>query len=185
MTYFILHGTGGHSEENWFPWLKSELERNGEDVVVPDFPGVEDQSLTSWTNAFEEYEHLVDEHSVFIAHSVAPAFVMTLLERGFEARACFFVAGFTGLLGNEFDEPNKTITDKEFDFATIRSNCDYFKLYHAPDDPYVSLEKAERLAANLDAELDVVEGAGHFNESAGYTDFPVLLDDIDRLREEA
>ena len=29
MNCLILHGTGGHDKENWFPWLKDELNRIG------------------------------------------------------------------------------------------------------------------------------------------------------------
>ncbi|PIN68395.1 hydrolase, partial [Candidatus Woesearchaeota archaeon CG11_big_fil_rev_8_21_14_0_20_57_5] len=34
-TVFIFHGTEGYPEENWFSWLKQELERIGYQVVVP------------------------------------------------------------------------------------------------------------------------------------------------------
>ncbi len=27
MNFFIIHGIYGHPEENWFPWLKKELEK--------------------------------------------------------------------------------------------------------------------------------------------------------------
>jgi len=35
---FIIHGTGGYPEENWFPWLKKKLEEFNYKVFVPQFP---------------------------------------------------------------------------------------------------------------------------------------------------
>ena len=37
-TAIIIHGTEGYPEENWFPWLKSELEIIGYQTFVPQFP---------------------------------------------------------------------------------------------------------------------------------------------------
>ena len=105
------------------------------------------------------------------------------MEQEVTAEACFFVSGFTGLLGNKFDEPNRTITDRDFHFEEIKNNCSYFKIYHSPDDPYVPLEKAENLADNLDAELEIIEDGGHLNEPSGYTEFHILLKDIEREME--
>jgi predicted alpha/beta hydrolase family esterase len=181
MKFFIIHGTGGEPDGNWFPWLKQKLEEQGHEVVVPDFPGIENQSLETWMDAFNQYCDEITGDTVFVAHSVAPAFVLNLLERGLEAKACFFVSGFTGLLGNKFDEPNKTITDRDFNFEEIKDNCSYFKLYHSPDDPYVPMEKAENLAEKLGAELEIIEDGGHLNELSGYSEFPKLLEDIEVL----
>src|SRR3989338_4142675 len=38
---FIFHGTGGYPEENWFPWLKKELEELECKVIIPKFPSPE------------------------------------------------------------------------------------------------------------------------------------------------
>jgi hypothetical protein len=35
---FIIHGSYGYPEENWFPWLKKELSKLGHRVFVPKFP---------------------------------------------------------------------------------------------------------------------------------------------------
>lgn len=177
MRFVIIHGTGGSPERNWFPWLKEKLEEEGHEVVAPHLPGMEDQSLDSWLSSFKSETGDL-EKPVFIAHSVGPAFVMNLLERGYRAEACFFVSGFTGLLGNRFDEPNRTITDREFDFDAIKASCPHFHLYHGSDDPYVPLRKAEELADKLDAVLDVIEGGGHLNQESGYTEFTQVLRDI-------
>jgi predicted alpha/beta hydrolase family esterase len=179
MKFFILHGTGGEPDGNWFPWLKQKLEEQGHEVTVPDFPGMEEWSLETWVDTFDQYRDELTEDKVFVAHSTAPAFVLNLLEQGVEAEACFFVAGFTGLLENKFDEANKTITDRELNFEEIKDNCSYFKPYHSPDDPYVPMEKAENLAEKLDAELEIIEDGGHLDEISGYSEFPKLLEDIE------
>ena len=38
----IIHGANGSPEENWFPWLKKELETKGIEVIIPQFPGGKD-----------------------------------------------------------------------------------------------------------------------------------------------
>lgn len=38
MKYFILHGSFGSKDGNWFPWLKEKLEEKGEEVILPQMP---------------------------------------------------------------------------------------------------------------------------------------------------
>ena len=52
---FIIHGAYGNPEENWIPWLKTELERLGCNVSAPRFPTPENQSLENWTKIFNKY----------------------------------------------------------------------------------------------------------------------------------
>ncbi|MDY6789216.1 MAG: alpha/beta hydrolase [Candidatus Nanohaloarchaea archaeon] len=179
---FIIHGAYGDPEENWFPWLKEELEDKGHEVSVPEFPTPENQELEVWKERFQPYMEKIGGNTVFVGHSLGPAFILSILEDlelEEPIRACFFVSGFVGKLGiPKFDRINRSFVDKDFNWERIRKNCKSFYIFHSKDDPYVPLEKAEELAKKLDAGLELIDGAGHFNEESGYTEFKSLLDKI-------
>lgn len=176
----IIHGTGGNPNRNWFPWLKSELEKSDCRVFVPKFPTPENQSLENWLNVFKDYEQYLDENSIVVGHSLGPAFLLSVLENlNRPIKAAFFVAGFTGLLNNsDFDELNESFVTKSFDWAKIKKNCKKFYVINSDNDPYVPLEKGKSLAENLGTELITLKNAGHINEEARYTEFSFLLDKI-------
>ena len=149
----VIHGSYGNPNENWFPWLKSELEKLKCDVFVPKFPTPENQSLESWRNVFEEYRQHINENTILIGHSLGPAFLLDLLESlDKPVKSAFFISGFLGLLGSsDFDKINKTFTDRNFNWEKIKQNCKKFYIYHSDNDPYVPIKKATELAEKLDS----------------------------------
>jgi len=177
---FIVHGSYGSPEENWFPWLKSELEKAGCWVHAPRFPTPRGQSLASWTRVFASFEGTLKDDAVFIGHSVGCAFILSLLEKlERPARAAFLVAGWTGSLGiPRFDTINRSFAERQFDWDRIRAGCRQFHVYASDNDPYVPLGLSAGLAKNLGAQLNLIKGGGHFNDAAGYKRFGVLLGDV-------
>jgi hypothetical protein len=177
---FIIHGSYGNPEENWFPWLKDRLESAGQAVYVPKFPTPENQSLESWRETFKDYEKYLDDNSIFVGHSLGPAFILDVIERSeIRIKAAFFVAGFIQDLGNkDFDGVNRTFIHRDFDWSKIKQNCRKFEVFCSDDDPYVPLEIAEDLARKLGVEAEIISGAGHFNKEAGYDKFDLLLEKI-------
>ncbi len=176
-TVFIIHGAYGHPGENWFPWLKQELEKLGHEVVVPQFPTPENQTLEKWQEVFSNYK--VDQDTIFIGHSLGVPFILSLLEKC-KAKASFLVAGFCTLPENEFKEGMRTFV-KDFDYERIKSNCKNVYVFHSDNDPYIPLSKAEEIAEKIGAKLMVIKKAGHFNAKAGYTTFRPLLEEIKSL----
>ncbi|MCK5176588.1 MAG: serine hydrolase family protein, partial [Candidatus Aenigmarchaeota archaeon] len=166
---FIIHGAYGNPKENWFPWLKSELEKSGCMVFVPEFPTPINQSLENWLKVFEDYKQYLSENSIVVGHSLGPAFLLNILEKSDKPiKAAFFISGFTSLLGDsDFDKINKSFVDKIFDWQKIKRNCPNFFVFHSDKDPYVSLEKAKELAKNLGVSVIIVKNAGHFNQKSG------------------
>jgi len=180
VTVFIIHGTEGSPEGNWFPWLKIELEKLGCRVFVPRFPTPENQNLESWMMVFEKYKQYLDGNSIVVGHSLGPAFLLNVLERyDRRIKAAFFIAGFTGLLGNrKYDDLNKTFADRSFDWKKIKGNCKKFYVISSDDDPYVPLERGRNISKNLEAEFIIIKNAGHINQEFGYRKFDLLLEKI-------
>ena len=75
----------------------------------------------------------------------------------------------------------RTFYQHEFNWQQIKANCKEFKIIHSENDPYLKLDQSEILAQKLGVQVLVVPGAGHFNQSAGYTQFELLLEEIKAL----
>lgn len=180
---FLIHGAFGNPKENWFPWLKQKLEELDCEVITPIFPTPENQSLENWTKIFIKYENQIDENTIFIGHSLAPAFLLSMLERiDIKIRGSFFISGFLKLLGNEtFDSINKTFVIKTFNWKKIKQNCEQCYIYHSNNDPYVPIECANELANKLEVKPNIIKNAGHFNKESGYLKFEKLFNDIKLL----
>jgi len=180
MKAIIVHGAYGSPQENWFPWLKGELEKSGFEVAVPEFPTPKGQSLGNWMKVLGEYEGWFGEDLVLVGHSIGPALILRKLEMMEKpVKAAFLVAGFARQIGDErFDKINATFFGKEFDWKKIRENCGHFEVFHSDNDPYVPQKFGQELAEKLGVSLFLVKDAGHFNRAAGYLGFPLLLERI-------
>ena len=175
---FIFHGIYGSPDENWFPWLKSELEAKGCVVHIPHFPTHENLKPEDWWKAFEPYEKHLDDDSILIGHSLGCAFALKVIEKH-PVKAGFFVAPAFGKTQNEFTPMMAPIADQEFNWEMIRSHCPQSVIFHADNDPYLPKEKAEELAHQLHSQVTWISSAGHFNATSGYRKFPLLLERIE------
>lgn len=173
-TVFIIHGVGGNPQENWFPWLKHELETLGYNVIVPQFPTPEDQTLDNWLKVLGQYRAHITPDTIMIGHSLGATFILQALQH-YHIQSAYLVAGFASWLNNAFDENNKSFLQANFDWALIREHCKNFTILQSDNDPYVPFSKAEELAKQLHTTITVLHDAGHISASYGYTQFPELL----------
>jgi predicted alpha/beta hydrolase family esterase len=174
---FIFHGVGGSPEENWFPWLKKELSERGYNVIVPQFPTPEGQTLENWLKVLDKYHEFINEDAILVGHSLGVPFALNVIECN-KIKAAYLVAGFYGKAGNDFDPGMASFAQREFNWQKIRENCKKFHVYHSNNDPYIKLEKAQQLAKKLQIEVTLIPDSGHINRSSGYLKFKRLLDDI-------
>jgi uncharacterized protein len=187
VNFLILHGTLGSPDGNWFPWLAGELEKLGHKTLSPQLPTPEGQTPANWVNVISSaVEQLggVDNNLVIVAHSRSPLAVCRYLQTvNTSVSACFFVAGFAERfpIMKPYDDLNYPFDDLGADWNKVKAHCSRFICFAGDNDPYVPMPAMQNFASHLSAELIIVPGAGHFNTSSGYIEFPQLLEKIKTL----
>ena len=176
----ILHGWQGHSQENWFPWLKKELENEGYKVWVPDLPDSQEPNMEKWCNhILNNPEWELNEESIIIGHSSGAVAVLGLLERLSEKNITIHhaicVAAFKDSLKEKALEG---LFEQELDFPKIRKAADKITFIHSTDDPYCPMEHASYLAVKTGGKLIIQHGEKHFSTATDpkFTEFPFLLE---------
>lgn len=179
----IIHGAYGSASENWFPWLKEQVEQLGFEALTPSLPTPEGQDPDNWRRLFAEQCGPLTTGTILVGHSLAPAFILSLLEdTKVPVKGTFLVSGFLGTLGlPDFDSVNEAFTCRKFKWDLIRRNAGKIRVYNSDTDPYVPLSKGRELSRHLKTELVVIKNGGHINASAGFEVFPRLLEDLKPL----
>jgi predicted alpha/beta hydrolase family esterase len=182
MKALILHGTYGSPTENWFPWLRAELEKRGYEVAVPELPTPENQSVDSWLGALRgQVKWGLDKDTVLVGHSCGATFILSgiLSKAESPVGATFLVSPFIHDLGDErFDKLNYTFTHQQFDWNKIKQNAGKVTILYGDNDPYVPASEPREIADHLGVEPIIVSDGGHLNTEAGYNNFPKLLEEI-------
>lgn len=174
--YFIIHGTFGHNQENWFPWLEKELKSSGNEVFNFNYPTPEGHTFENWSQVLDQAKDKITEESVFICHSSAPIFLIKYcLTNDIKIGKLIAVSGANNFKVGvpEFDDINKFMfVDDVSNFINL---CKERICIYSKNDPYIKPHELEDFAKSIKAKSIVYDKAGHFNSSAGYTKFEDVL----------
>jgi predicted alpha/beta hydrolase family esterase len=198
MQWIILHGSFGKSSDNWFPWLSKKLIEDGHEVFSIDFPiedwdalgeagpggtAIKKQNLYSWTEHFNTHikpKLKSDQQLGVIAHSLAPNFVLHLLQDGnYSVKLGIFVAPFYEELPDidwRVDAVNFPFRDKRYNWKHIKKSLEHSYVIHSDNDPYVAARFSEKFAKKISSSIIPVAEAGHFNTESGWTKAPLILE---------
>jgi len=160
----LLHGTRGSPRENWFPWLKEQVEGQGWKVWVPDLPDADHPvAQKSIDYVFANKDWQFNEESVMVGHSSGAVTTLGLIQElpeGVKIKRAIMVGVFRGDLGRE---DLKDLVQKEWDLEKIKARCQEFIFIHSDNDPYCPLEHAKWWTEQLNGKLVVFPGRGHFS----------------------
>jgi uncharacterized protein len=177
----ILHGTDASPAHNWFTWLKNELEKLNYDVWLPQLPNSERPS-TKIYNAFllsnEDFRFTTD--TIIIGHSSGAVEALSLLEHlDSKIKAAHLVSAFKNWLG--WESLNDLFVPP-LEFEKIKGKANNIVFIHSDNDPYCPIEHPKYLAEQVNGEVIIKPGQGHFNTELGnqYKQFPELLEIIQR-----
>jgi predicted alpha/beta hydrolase family esterase len=178
---FIFHGTEGYPEENWFPWMKQELEGKGCKVIIPQFPSppVVAAKISEWFDVLQKYMEDMDENTIIIGHSLGGVFTLRVLETlKTPVKAVFLTGTPVGVKPILNYDRDIAFSGFNFNWDAIRQNAEHFEVYQSDNDPYVGLGNGKLLAEKLGVSLTFIPNAGHFNKLAGYIKFEHLRDRV-------
>lgn len=174
MNCLILYGLEGYEQENWFSWLKEELNKTGIKTEIPNLPDSGNPDLSVWLNYLNDYR--IDENTVLVGHSLGAVLILRLLEKEIKIKAAFLVAAFSNDLDWEVLKKSNFFRDK-FNWKKIKENCPYFEVLTSKNDPYLKVGDGEVVAKNLQVENQILDVYRHFNMK----EFSLLLEKIKNI----
>ena len=176
----ILHGWGGSDEPHWQWWLSEKLKANNYEVSFPSLPNKDLPDFDVWMKVLKE-EFTRFQPDVVVCHSLAN------------------ILWFHFAQNNEIKELDKLML-----VAPVRKTCEIEELktffpYPTPsdlnakeiimvgstNDPYMSVEEAIELHAELNVGLKILDDAGHINAESGFGELSCSFDWIERACEES
>ncbi|MBI4974194.1 alpha/beta hydrolase [Candidatus Roizmanbacteria bacterium] len=196
MRFVIFHGAYGNANGNWFPWLKDELLKLKQEVILEQFPTetwekVEKvgpsfvgskQTLPNWIKAFEEKilpQISKKDKLCFIGHSLGPQFILHLIAKfNIQLDSAIFVMPFQRLLGAHdwmFDVVNRSFMTGDFDYNKLRRLIPLSFAVYSDNDKYVLQEYCEDFALRMQSTKIVVKGGDHIN-APFFTKLPLALE---------
>ena len=151
------------------PWLKNQLEKQG-NVICLDFPiGVGNQCYENWSKELNKYKNQINKESIFIGRSIGPIFAIKyVLENNLYINKLISISGFNNYFvdGGDFDKVNESMFVDNL--KSFQKHCENSICIISENDPYVNLETLKDFAEKISALTINIKDGGHFNSDSGY-----------------
>jgi predicted alpha/beta hydrolase family esterase/ADP-ribose pyrophosphatase YjhB (NUDIX family) len=188
--YLVVHGVHSDSNNNWFPWLKTVLEKRGDRVMVPDLPlSYHSESVNEWNEVLQKTLGENTDNLIIVGHSMgAPAALNLIQSLNQKVQSLILVAP----VSTDLEWPRLETEHSDIQWSTVRKfaeiNVDWSKIselvdkvvcYYSDNDPYIPETSIDYYKSNLPkTQLRFMSGRGHFSKHWGMTEFPELLRDF-------
>lgn len=177
---FIIHRWEGKPQGDWLPWIKSQLENLGYEVVIPHMPDTDVPVIKKWVNFIRQLVGEPNDQTYFIGHSIGCQAILRYLETIDQpVGGAMFIAGWFNLENLE-DQDTKEIAKP---WLTIPINIEKVKkvldrsiLIISDNDPFGAFEENKKKFSELGSEIVVLNGVGHITEEDGLTEIPLAVE---------
>ena len=169
----LVHGWGGSDFPHWQSWLAGEIAKDYSTVCFPKLQDTELPNKEAWAKQLKE--HLESfQPDIVICHSVANILWFHLCNEAKlqKVKKLYLVA-----------PPSLQCNIEELQsFFPVDIPKDLYAqevlLIASTNDPYMTLQEAQKLQEDLGVEMKVLQNAGHINTDGGYGEWPWILQDI-------
>ncbi len=176
----VVHGLGATAASHWFGAVRDRYAPRGVEVVVPDLPDSQAPDLDTWLSTLAVAVGAVDQGTALVGHSLGCVSILQHLaarQDDWRLGGLALVAGFCEEVPGIPEVDHFVARPLDPDAVAARTLRRHVVV--ADDDPVVPRSLTETLARVLDADLTVVEGAGHFVARGGFDRLPALEDVLD------
>ncbi len=172
----LIHGNcGSKPTDNWFPYVKMELERMEIEVIAPQFPDA-DLARSSYWIPFLKNELKADENTIIIGHSSGAIAAMRFAEKNRIFGSILIGAYHTDLgyekekLSGYFDEP--------WNWDAIKNNQNWIIQFASTDDPWIPIAEPRFVRDQLNTEYHEFQDQGHFGGDYNKRTFPEVVAEL-------
>ncbi len=172
MKAIIIPGNGNTDiTENWFQYVKKEIEKLGIEVIAENMPDPDLARKEYWLPFIKE--KLNTEDAILIGHSSGAVAIMRYLEENKCSLAILVGVCYTDL-GVE-SEKKSGYYNNPWQWEKIRNNADKIIIFASKNDPYIPISQPLLISQKLDAEYHQYNDEGHFGSDVNKKEFPEIV----------
>jgi predicted alpha/beta hydrolase family esterase len=138
------------------------------------------QTLTHWLNTLKPYINQIKvQPTCVVAHSLGPLFILHAIKEYALSFDCgIFAAPFLEHLNTawQIDTANATFYHPPNNLSKIHTQFSTRYVIYSDNDPYVDTKYTEQFISTTKSQSIIAKGGGHLSKSAGYTQFPLVLE---------
>lgn len=172
----LIHGNGNCTpNDNWFPYLKKELDKLKIRVDAPQFPDTELARSCYWL-PFLENDLKADENTFLVGHSSGAIAAMRYAETHRILGSALIGTYYTDLCMES--EKLSGYFDRPWDWDAIKGNQKWIIQFAGLNDPWIPISEAHVVRDKLGTDYYESADGGHFGGDYYKETFPELLEAI-------
>jgi predicted alpha/beta hydrolase family esterase len=159
-------------DDNWYGWLKAEVEKKGYKAVFRDISELRNDTpdLEKILNLIKEL-NVPDRETTVVAHSLGCLVAMRLAEI-FSFKKMILVSGWDY---DDLTKEHELFWKTKIDHKKIKNNVKEIIVVHSDNDPYFTAFNAEEMSKRLGGQFILIPGGGHFASKEKCVTLPQLL----------
>ncbi|MES2622971.1 MAG: alpha/beta hydrolase [Patescibacteria group bacterium] len=181
----IVHNWGGTPESNWYPWLQSELENEGHEVLALQMPDTDAPVMNVWVQTLIDAVGIPDADTYFVGHSIGCQAILRYLDSvETSIGGAIFVAGWFDLINLETEEEMeiaKPWIETPIDLPKVATMIPESVLFISENDPFGCMDENIDGFNILGSKIISVTNAGHFTAEDGWNEVPDVLEELKGL----
>lgn len=166
----ILHGWEGSPQPHWQDWLSRELASDGFAVYFPQLPFAATPRKKVWLETLQECMELFSP-DIVVCHSLGCILWLHYAHRHADSHPKKLL-----LVAPPSISTKIKAVDTFFPYPLPRLKADAALLVASTNDPYLTVEEAQKLSGSFGIELKLFENTGHINSASGFGPWPWALE---------